>query len=89
MKLQIIIYKYTWLLPISIPLFWKIKFKHEIEKNIWYYKSYATWRDNQWQKENWSFNLLDTCQKESAEKIDQYPQMSSFRFLQKMFTNVH
>ena len=27
--------------------------------------------DNQWQKENWSSNLLDTCQKESAQKIDQ------------------
>ena len=38
---------------------------------IWYYKSYATWKDNQRQKENWSFNLLDTCQKESAKKINQ------------------
>ena len=36
-----------------------------------YYKSYVTGKENQRPKENWPSNLMDTCQKESVEKIDQ------------------
>ena len=36
---------------------------------LWYYKSYATWRDNQRKKEYWSSNLLVTCHKDQLKRL--------------------